>query len=319
MEYNHFIDLLSDPELDMAQRVPIINRFLKKEIKLTSKNDTYTLEKYLASGSYGDVFRAVNTKGKFVAVKITKSTDESIREVLNYIHLSKKCEQYLVSLYESFVNSFDNTLWLVQVQELMDGSINTIKLNHISTCKLLVFLLNAIKCLHMRGIAHMDIRRGNIFYNEKSGFKLGDLGLACLDRNKKLLKKEKYESLKSCRFFTSYIPPKYKDYFEDMPINFDDAQTIDLWAIGVVIYRQFASLGYYNKNIANKLCNTTMRDDENSLRADDKVPVTIALPEDSPIPKLVFENVMGLLLYDYEPTTASKILEYLNRNIDAIL
>ena len=310
-----FIDLFSDNP-NSLDRKNEIRDFLKTDtVEIKSPTKTYRLVDYIASGTYGDVFISDN-----LAIKISDTQGENLREAYANILLSDKCK-YIVKLYEAFTYKFDSYIYLVQVYELMDGTIAHQLLDYNSICNLLIFLLRTVECLHQNGFAHMDIKSENILYKGNC-FKLGDLGLVCSENDKTGIIANTNITIMKCRYLTMYVPGKYKNIKDLQELSFEDAQALDLWAIGVVIYRKTMPKYGLDARTSLKLGNTTMDklpslDPRFTLKAGEKIPIHLSKPPTSgPIPVKVFENVLSMLLDDGKFTLAKDILKYLEEHVD---
>ena len=226
------------------------NKFIKNNpIEIVSPTERYKLVKYLSSGTYGDVFSAVNTKGQKLAVKITPLLNKSIREVWETLYANKECKVFVIDLIEAFiykVDGIENTTWVVQIQELMEGDITRLDMDYNEISKLFVFLLQAINCLHKNGIAHLDVTTSNIFYKD-GRFKLADFGLSCFKQEHTFNLFGKSLKSRKCKLYSTYIPPFFLEKKLKEKLSFEDAQKLDVWSIGVTIYKKMSDASIYNK------------------------------------------------------------------------
>ena len=303
---SHFIQKFID--WNDSERSEKVQKFLKDGPVIVKGKEDYKLERYIESGTFGDVFISGDK-----AIKISDTRDINLREAYASKLLSEKCEQYLVGLHEAFMYTIDGETWLIQVQDLMDVTLAYLTLNYENLCNLMVFLLRAVNCLHQNGFAHMDIKSDNIFY-KGTCLKLGDLSLVCTDKEKTGRMAGKDITIETCKYMTTYTPPKFHGR---KVISFEEAQEIDLWAIGVVLYRKTMSTYKLDARTSLKLGNTTMNslsgNNPFGLRSGDKIPVKmLSPPKTGPIPVDVYERVLSMLLNENNPTSARVVLDFLN-------
>lgn len=136
------------------------------------------------------------------------------------------------------------------VQELMDGDIGyTLKIDKVKDMKnFMTQVLLGVEWLHMKGLAHNDIKQPNIFYKRQGSemvFKLGDLGSACSSIERSSI---------DCKSFATPIygsPTILRNFWK--PITLYLAQKGDMWALGVVFYMVMKYQYTGDKNIYNLL------------------------------------------------------------------
>ena len=312
-------------------RKQYINSVLPVKIN-NPNNGTYVLEKYLVSGTYGDVFQAINSKGAEVALKITLAQDEDIKEALAYSLLTPTCGAYILCLLDAFKYTLEGDTWLIQVQPLMDGDLLEIVPDYDDIGYLLVILLFAADCLHQQGIAHMDIKPENVFYKNISdtlAYKLGDLGLSCAAQVRKASVGGLVGEINLCKFSGTYIPP---DMIRDgldvgKYITFTQAKKIDLWGIGTTIYLLLAQLNYYPLSMIEKfysseiinVANGSFWTNPNSFKQGETVNSKFFTPVLQNTQKYLnqdtIEDALGqlLLLYNKQTPSARDILRQIVR------
>ena len=313
-----FINLFTDANIPLKMRKNDVQKFIEQSpLKIKSPGNVYKLLKYLSSGTYGDVFSAIDKEGRKFAIKITDLGDSNLREVSYTQQMQKHCREFIVNLEEAFKYEIkeSKTNWLVQIQELTLGDINNVPLNYNKICDLLVFLLRAANCLHKNGIAHLDIRQSNILYTENC-FKLADFGLACTDTD---------NPYAGCKLRATYIPPSLVNRVFNSDISFKEAQKIDLWAIGVTIYIEMAkkkhlydSRTYLRLNDLNYVYLENLDPVMRNYIVEKVKTIDLEFKKNIKNPKIpldVFKHVMELLL-DNKYTPASDILRYLTEAVD---
>ena len=149
-----------------------------------SKLGPYEILALIGAGGMGEVWKARDTRlGRMVAVKVLPahlSTNPEVRarferEARAISQLSHPC---ICALYD--IGQQDNTDYLVM--EYLEGETLAARLakGPLPTAEVLRYgieIADALDCAHRNGIAHRDLKPGNIMLT-KGGAKLMDFGLA---------------------------------------------------------------------------------------------------------------------------------------------
>lgn len=168
----------------------------------------WKVEEIIGKGSYGAVFRCVDTEGNKSAVKVIsvpqndneikpttseKMTSEQMKEyykdiaddMVKEIELLKalKGTKNIVEIYEAeVVEKEDGIGWyiLIRMELLTDFATYSKKKTFTETdiIKLGLDLSSALSVCHKGKIIHRDIKPENIFVDAQGNFKLGDFGVA---------------------------------------------------------------------------------------------------------------------------------------------
>lgn len=168
----------------------------------------WKVEEIIGKGSYGAVFRCVDTKGNRSAVKVIsvpqndseikprtseKMTSEQIKEyykdiaddMVKEIEILKalKGTKNIVEIYEAeVVEKEDGIGWhiLIRMELLTDFATYSKNKTFTETdvIKLGLDLSSALSVCHKEKIIHRDIKPENIFVDTEGNFKLGDFGVA---------------------------------------------------------------------------------------------------------------------------------------------
>jgi serine/threonine protein kinase len=155
--------------------------------------DDYNILEFIGSGSYGDVFKAVQRKtGQTVAIKqmdllrqkregtwlpldvereityLNKCRHENVVQLLGIVIPTGVAEDTCISLILEHMNTDLRTALKGRTQPL---SIHLIK--HWTT-----HLLQGIHHIHSQNIIHRDLKPGNLLLNQSGALKIADFGLA---------------------------------------------------------------------------------------------------------------------------------------------
>jgi serine/threonine protein kinase len=174
---------------------------------------SYTVTKYISSGSFGDVFEAKHIKtGEYVALKIPIQTDERnglkllLEELKVYNHLNANGGCKGISNVKMV--KWDEPAKKVLAMDLLGESLEEIidkkkKVSLKTVILLAIQLLDIIKFIHTRGYIHRDIKPDNFVMGnpldseKKNTIYCIDFGIA-----KKFMRGEKHisfkDSLKFC-------------------------------------------------------------------------------------------------------------------------
>lgn len=195
-----------------------------------STHDDFKVLEKIGSGSYGVVFKAVRKVDKLVyAMKeidlqgmSRKEQEECIRETR--VLSSLDCDQ-IIKYYDSFLER--GKLYII-TEYAGNGNLHDYikkqkqKLSEELVWKLFIQILLGLNHMHSRKILHRDIKTLNVFLNEETDVKLGDMGVAkILSTNTNMAK-----TIVGTPY---YLSP---ELCEDKPYN----EKSDVWALGIVLY-----------------------------------------------------------------------------------
>ncbi len=241
----------------------------------------YYITGYLAKGSYGEVYEA--TSGNQVyAIKVfnfkKEGSQENMQAEINaygIVSHDPLCQDYIVCMYEAFRGSKYTGVIILEYMRGGDlSSYITNRGNRHSGVPLynLVFLMRdllaGLAFIHSKGLAHRDIKPGNVMANsDHKIFKIGDMGASC------------GSSLMRCTSFATFpwLSPelardvKNSQYTCVKSISVNKAQKGDIWAMGMIFWEMafgedkfpinntgYNSRGQYNnKNIVDNIANIT--------------------------------------------------------------
>ena len=151
-----------------------------------SSSSAYTLTEFIDKGSFGQVWKALDNNGEFVAIKIPKdplSRKETKNELAALSQIQSLKHQYLLEVKSFFVEK--NYLFIVM--ELADGGSLKDRLHWykdqgqigIPVQELLPYFLGtaqALDYLHLENKVHRDVKPANILL-VKGEAKIADFGL----------------------------------------------------------------------------------------------------------------------------------------------
>lgn len=210
----------------------------------------YDLGKKLGQGTYGVVFKGSKNGGPSYAIKIMfnpRSFYEE-RDAQKLLSEYPRCSPYITCLYdygtqivEAEAKYDNNTKRKVRiaasymVSELMDYDLSHYLKGYPDGLpdpvifKAMLSLLDGLNQIFYMKASHRDIKPGNILIQGDTIFKLGDLGLLCLEQPK--------DSLETCTSISTlvYAAPEVAKYWRaNSKIGFN--QRSDIWSLGLVFY-----------------------------------------------------------------------------------
>jgi serine/threonine protein kinase len=139
----------------------------------------YTIRRGLGRGGFGEVYLAVSQQGKEVALKLVqRHLDVELRGVGQCLNLK---HPHLVVVYD--ILKVENDDYWIVMEFVAGESLSDVLARHpqgIPEQEMLVWLRGicaGVSYLHDHGIAHRDLKPGNLFI-EKGMVKIGDYGLS---------------------------------------------------------------------------------------------------------------------------------------------
>eukprot|EP01035_Chromulina_nebulosa_P022559 gene22559-29211_t len=179
-------DLYSDDEYEQrAFTAAADNNDVKKRNKTQKAwitNRQWKLGEIIGSGSFGDVFKVLNDKGRIYAAKRIRITDMvAADELLSEIQLMRGLShENIVEYMGAWVDEYECVIYVFQ-QWVPGGSVHQL-LQRFGPLTLGVVrsymrqILSGLQYLHNSGIIHRDIKGGNILVDEFGVVKLADFG-----------------------------------------------------------------------------------------------------------------------------------------------
>ena len=218
-------------------------------------HNTYRIECHLASGGFGNTYKAVNqTNGKYVAIKeffmkgVTErdetTSSVNVSNIDNYDKFSQQKAKFrkesqrlrmfdnphVVSVHESFEEN--GTAYYVM--EFIDGESLSARMKRTGLAlteqevhNILPQILDALKTIHSEGLWHLDIKPGNIMIDKSGTVKLIDFGAS-----KQFDATTGGATAKTKQTYTSGYAPR-----EQMEENYSAyGPWTDIYALGATLY-----------------------------------------------------------------------------------
>lgn len=212
----------------------------------------YTFEKTIGKGSYGKVYKVVNTKNsKVYALKKIKV--HPVQQVEKFLIMN---ELRVLATHQSnylirFKTAFLNNEYLCMVMEFaekgdLSGLIKTKSRQHTFFTENEVWhyflqISAGLSYLHNLNIIHRDIKPANIFIDKYNNVKIGDLGIIKIMKN--------YMMYGQTQIGTPlYMSPEiYKRERYDIKV--------DIWALGCILYELMTlKPAFFADNISDLKC-----------------------------------------------------------------
>ena len=206
----------------------------------------------LGSGGQGQVYKMKAKDGCFYAGK-TSLKEEDLSLVKESHALSQfvdECGEYVLCFVGFYAIHGYYWVFTEYVQDLK-SLFELINDGQRMNAEMVKNLINGLKFLHTKGVAHLDIKPENILINPATNeIRYIDFGLACMSD-------EKYEPVGT----PYYLPPEaFKvadvEYVKNLKMKSDDpnvdpfelVKKLDIWSLGVTIW--VSHHGNYMFNIA---------------------------------------------------------------------
>lgn len=158
------------------------------DLQSTSKDmvDKYEVLECVGKGSFGDVFRGIDTEtGEEVAIKIIDldEAEEDIEEIKKEISVLSMCRsKYVTQYYAALLIPGTTRLWIV-MEYMSGGALSELiqrfgPFEEDSIAVIMYDILRALQYLHGEGKIHRDIKAANVLLTDTGEVKLADFGVS---------------------------------------------------------------------------------------------------------------------------------------------
>ena len=198
----------------------------------------------LGAGSFGDVYKVKDSRGKIFALKkiscgVASFTDEKAKVRQNLIgaeiySMLQLRHRYIVDLY---VYDFQGIDALLVIEYCPGGNLNSRLVRDVDTEQKFNWmsqLLEAMSYLHDQNIVHRDLKPENILLSKEGEVKLADFGISKVFLCRELKEGENELSEYEDKFMSKYAGTMYWV----APEVFDNKynEKADIFSLGVIFY-----------------------------------------------------------------------------------
>ncbi|GAB1597543.1 obscurin-like [Argonauta hians] len=228
-------------EVEVSDSTPVPSYILFCESRV--ENFYYILEE-IGRGRHGIIRRVIQkSTGKEFAGKFLMLSDPKEKEffqteleclrVLDHPHILKVHEAY------ETIKSYVLITEIIHGTELIEHILTTYNWTENDAAYYIHQLLLAVEELKIRGVAHLDIKPGNIIYDEKTDkIKLIDFGFA--------------KKIHNAPLKLNYGTPEFAS--PEVVCSEVISETTDLWSVGVLTYILLSGISpFYCENVADTL------------------------------------------------------------------
>lgn len=209
---------------------------IKKNDKLKTVFDTYTIVEQIGQGGNGIVYSARNEKNEEVAVKVVDISGFSLekkRRLKNEIFfcLNSECENIL-KIIDYGVYSDNIVFYIMKLGKytLRDRMNNGLQGEDIF--EIFVQLLQGLKYAHNRGVFHRDLKPENIlFFDESNKAVLADFGIAHFSSDEMITVVKTKQNSRMANF--QYAAPEQREKGRKI-----DGRA-DMYALGLMLNEMF--------------------------------------------------------------------------------
>ena len=219
---------------DLSNHEKITNYLKEKNIKFIEE---FELQELIGTGSESFVFKSLIKKNKrIICCKMIKKQKKQ-KDNLNEYKISEKLKNNNIIKTYTTINIKENELDCIMMENAKYGNIRDFQtiflkrktLSESLLCFIAYQLLKGLKYIHLCKIVHFDLKPENIVVDDLLNFKIIDFSVS-LDYSNKDSNKIKL----SYRGTKHYIPPEVD---KKNIINIKDFNKIDLYSLGVTIYK----------------------------------------------------------------------------------
>ena len=198
----------------------------------------------LGAGSFGNVFKVVDNRGKLYALKqisarVASFTDQKAKMMQNLIgeeitNMLRIRHRYIVALYSFDFHDIDAILVM---EYCSGGNLNERLVHDVTTEQKYTWmsqLLEAMSYLHDQNIVHRDLKPENILLGDEGEVKLADFGISRVFLCRKLKEGENELSEYEDRFMEKYAGTMYWVAPEVFDKHYNEKA--DIFSLGVIFY-----------------------------------------------------------------------------------
>ncbi len=229
---------------------------------LTSDKSTYVKTYFIGDekigrGGFGEVYMGILTETRPsepetktpMAVKIIRLGYRGLRpsmfrrehDIHKLISDEKPFSPYLVKLFGGIIRSQYGVLYMEYVagNDLLKSARRLATMKPVEKLGVCLQMAEAVKYLHSKGIAHMDIKPGNFMLTTTGTIKLFDFGLACFSAPDALTIPGLYDLLRcehKAKGTPNYIAPEIVKTGEIKLAESYDFRMADIFSLGHAFY-----------------------------------------------------------------------------------
>lgn len=210
----------------------------------------FRIESHIAKGAFGSVDKAVHIEKNFVVaikriripsrIHDRKSVMYDIKNELFILETVK--HQHIILLITHFIMKSKNSEQLFIVMQFAPGGTLSAFLDECgpfdeqSCCVWFAQMLDALSFMHeVHRVAHRDLKLTNILLDQNKDVLISDFGLSRISRTAD-------NELKASKTYCGtppYMAPELLTIELNKTDNEYDAQKVDVWALGVILFKLF--------------------------------------------------------------------------------
>ena len=198
--------------------------------------DNYLVLKILGTGLTGVVYKTISLDLKsIIVIKKVKTGNSVLQEikVLEQIKKSIYCFNYIDSVIKNnnaYIMSEYHINHIEMVGFMAGNSLCKVR-NYVKYLELFTNLSQGLRSIHKLGIAHRDVKLGNIIINpETFSIKYIDFGMSCLEDDYHLPINQRK------RGTSVYMDTHLFKRDKNIELSFEEMKLSDMYSLGVVFY-----------------------------------------------------------------------------------
>jgi serine/threonine protein kinase len=214
----------------------------RKQLLFKTDLDTYTSQGLIGEGGSGRVYRASDSSGDAVAIKVLNpryATDSKVKRFKNELNFGRRIRHdHVVPIIDAGICELDEEQTPFFVMPLYDGSLRSLikeTLKPDRALRLYKHLLDGIAFAHGRGVWHRDIKPENVLFESSNDrLLLGDFGIAHFGEDELHTAVETKDAERLANF--QYAAP------EQRTRNASVDQRADIYALGLILNEMFTGM-----------------------------------------------------------------------------
>ena len=208
--------------------IQFISNYTQATTQPITQINNYNILSYVASGTYGDVYKGISPSGETVLIKKILTDKYTQKEIDNMLYLKDVCSEFFTCIKDNFTEGIYTYIVIEYLKDYISLD-KIVKIDKQNFYKIIDNIKTALTTLHHLGMAHRDINPNNIIINPNTlDIKIIDFSTGCISD---------FECENNKRRSYMHTSAKFIQNIKYGKANLNMSEKADFYALGVIIYR----------------------------------------------------------------------------------